>query len=164
MRDKSRPRDIGLPILKRRTSSSEFHLTYWNLAVLLRFQVFFVYCNMLYFQQLILVAFPGFLLCSATKVLPRAQHAGAESEAFVEIHNVMLRAQIHPSVRNASSPRIWDQASSPARYASSESPLAAIKRTLLGARQSLTCDPGYGLCHSESLYLQTPEKPGARPH
>ena len=108
---------------------------------------------MLYFQQLILFTFSGFLLCSATKVLPRAQHAAAESEAFVEIHNVMLGAQIHPNVRKAAIPRIWDQASAPARYASSESPLAAIKRTLLGARQSLTCDPGYGLCQGESLYL-----------
>lgn len=111
---------------------------------------------MLYSQQLILSALPAFLFCSATKVLPRAQHAAAEPGALIEIRNVMLGAGIRPSPRNAPVPRTWDRGSVPIMNASSESPLAAIKRTLLNRRR-LTCDPGYGLCSGGSLYLQPRE-------
>ena len=111
---------------------------------------------MLYFQQLILSALPAFLFCSATNVLPRAQHAAAEPGALIEIRNVMLGAGNRPSPRNAPIPRSWDRRSVPIRDASSESPLAAIKKTLLHRRQ-LTCDPGYGLCNGGSLYLQSKE-------
>lgn len=86
------------------------------------------------------------------KVLPRAQHAAAGSEAFVEIQDVMLGARNIPRARNAAIARRWDETSVPSRDASSESPLALVKRMLLGKRQ-LTCDPGYGLCNCESLNL-----------
>ena len=95
---------------------------------------------MLYLQQLILFAFSLLLLCSATKHRQRAQHTAAESEGFL----------------NAPIPRMWDESSPPVSDTSSESPLAAIKRTLLGARQS-SCDPGYALCDGESLYSQPAE-------
>ena len=109
---------------------------------------------MIYFQPLILSAFLPFLLCSTTKILPRAQRAAIESEeAFLEIDNGILRAREYPHPRSVSIPRRWDEFSVPAREGSSESPLAAIKRTLLGTRQS-SCDSGYALCHSESLYSQ----------
>ena len=111
---------------------------------------------MLYPQQLILSALPAFLFCSATKVLPRAQHAAAEPGALIEIRNVMLGAGIRPNPRNAPIARSWDRGSVPIMDASSESPLAAIKKTLLNRRQ-LTCDPGYGLCNGGSLYLQSIE-------
>lgn len=89
---------------------------------------------MLYFQQLILFAFSALLFCSATKVLPRAQHAAAEPGALIEIRNVMLGAGIQPNPRNAPVPRNWDRGSVPVMDASSESPLAAFKRTLLRKR------------------------------
>ena len=111
---------------------------------------------MLYSQQLILSALPAFLFCSATKVLPRAQHAAAEPGALIEIRNVMLEAGIRSSPRNAPIPRSRDRRSVPIRDASSESPLVAIKKTLLHRRQ-LTCDAGYGLCSGGSLYLQSRE-------
>ena len=111
---------------------------------------------MLYSQQLILSAFPAFLFCSATKVLPRAQHAAAEPGALFEIRNVMLGAEIRPGPRNAPIPRSWDRRSVPIRDASSESPLVAIKNILLNRRQ-FTCDSGYGLCNGGSLYLQSRE-------
>ena len=111
---------------------------------------------MLYPQQLILSALPAFLFCSATKVLPRAQHAAAEPGALIEIRNVMLGADIRPNPRNAPIARSWDRGSAPIIDASSEAPLVAIKKTLLNRRQ-LTCDPGYGLCNGGSLYLQSRE-------
>ena len=111
---------------------------------------------MLYSQQLILSALSAFLVCSATKVLPRAQHAAAEPGALIEIRNVMLGAETRPSHRNAPIPRSWERRSVPIRDASSESPLAAIKNTLLDRRQ-LTCDAGYGLCGGGSLHLQSRE-------
>ena len=111
---------------------------------------------MLYIQQLILSAFPAFLLCSATKVLPGAQHTAAQSEALLQIHNGILRARSYSHARNAPIPRKWDESSIPVSGASSESPLAAIKRELLGTRQA-SCDPGYALCDGKSLYSQ-PEK------
>lgn len=86
---------------------------------------------MLHLQRLILLACPALLLCSAEKVLPRAPHAATESEAFIEIRNVMLRARTH-------------EARAPIRDPSSESPV------LLGTRQ-LTCDVGLALCDGESL-------------
>ena len=112
---------------------------------------------MLYFQQLLLFAFPAYLSCSATIVLPRAQHAAAESEAFFEIHNVMLRAQNRPSARDAPIPRRYGEAVAPIRDTSSESPLAAIKRTLLGTRQR-SCDLGYGLCRGGFPSIFSPPK------
>lgn len=87
---------------------------------------------MLYLPQLMLFALPALLSCSANKVPPRAQHAATESEAFIEIRNVMLRARTHDV-----SARIRDP--------SSESPV------LLGTRQ-LSCDTGFALCESASLY------------
>ena len=110
---------------------------------------------MLYSQQLILSALSA-LLCSATKVLPRAQHAAAEPGALIEIRNVMLGAGIRPSPMNAPISRGWDRRTVPIRDTSSESPLVAIKKTLLNRRQ-LTCDTGYGLCSGGSLYLQSRE-------
>ena len=111
---------------------------------------------MLYSQPLFLCALPAFLFCSATQVLPHAQHAAAEPGALIEIRNVMLGAAIHPSPRGAPIPRSWDRRSVPIRDASSESPLVAIKKTLLN-RRYLTCDPGYGLCGGGSPYLQSRE-------
>ena len=103
---------------------------------------------MLYLELLLLCAFSPFLLCSSAKVKPRAQQAAAGSEAFWEIHNVMLRAQTYPGARNAQIARPRNEASVPAGGAISESPFAAIKRTLLGTR-GFYCDPGYGLCSCE---------------
>ena len=105
---------------------------------------------MLYLQHLILFALPAFLLCSATRVLPRAQHAAAESEALIEIRSVMLGARTHLGARNAPIHRRWLQGSAPVRDATNESP------SILDTRQ-FTCDPGYGICDCECLCLQPPE-------
>ena len=99
---------------------------------------------MLYLQQLILFAFPAFLASSATKVLPRAAHAAVESEALVEIRNVMVRARNHAGARHAPIHRRWHEASTPVRDARNDVP------ALLGARQTFTCDAGYSECSRES--------------
>ena len=119
---------------------------------------------MLYPQQLILsAALPAFLFCSATEVLPRAQHAAAESGALIEIRNVMLGAGNRPSPMNAPISRNWDRRTVPIRDTSSEPPLVAIKKTLLN-RRYLTCDPGYGLCTGGSPLLAIQRKPATRPY
>ena len=104
-------------------------------------------------HSVILFALLFSILGSATKVLPRAYHADPEPEALVEIRNVMLKSRSLTGPRNAPIARRWHGSSQPQEE--SNSPLAAVKRTLLGMRQ-LTCDPGYGLCDRESFPLQSP--------
>ena len=110
---------------------------------------------MLYVQHLTLFALPAFLFSSATKVLPRAQHAADEPGAVVEIRNVMLGAGVRPNPQNAPIPRRWG-ARAPISGGSSESPGAAIKKMLLH-RRAFTCDPGYALCSGGFFDLQPTE-------
>jgi hypothetical protein len=85
---------------------------------------------------------------AATKVLPRAAHPDIQTPAFVEFHNVIVNPRrdlnigtvVHPRL-NVPAPPVQKRLSSP------ESSAAAVKRTLLGARQS--CDAGYGYCYSQ---------------
>ena len=96
-------------------------------------------------------------ICSATRFIPRLNHVAPRSEAFMEIHNVMIKPRHDYDARSVLIPREWDSDSlSPAE---SQSPFAAVKRTLLG-RQSLTCDPGYALCEGEICNMTFKEQSG----
>ena len=110
---------------------------------------------MLCLDSLLLVA-TFFLLpvswASAPKVLPRALH-DEQRPAFVELHNVIVKARKNPAIR----PRLHMPAKAlQERAQQQESAAVAVKRALLGSRQ--TCDAGYGYCYGEHippLYLQS---------
>lgn len=100
-----------------------------------------------HFQPVILcVALCFWFLCSATNILPRAEHLPVESEALIELRTVMLKSRSEPYAREEPIARKSNQNSKPAQ---SDSKLAAVKRKLLG-RQYYTCDAGYGLCYGAS--------------
>ena len=103
---------------------------------------------LIYFMFLAIVA-----LTDGSNILPRAPHPDIRSPAFVELHNVILKARSDIKPRG-----IHDRLHIPAhnvrkRMQSQESAAAAVKRTLLGARQS--CDAGYGYCYGPSLHPGT---------
>ena len=83
----------------------------------------------------------------------RVQQETVRSTAFLEIHNAMLKAQEVRIIEAAFILR--SQGIDSILQTESVSPLAAVKRKLLG-RQSLTCDPGYALCPSESRMIMQP--------
>ena len=83
------------------------------------------------------------LICLAAEDPARLERDAAWSKAYLEIRNVMLQPRgAQPGVPGLI-PRTWDESSR--AQSESESPLAKVKRALLG-RQSFTCDPGYSLC------------------
>ena len=91
----------------------------------------------------VLIFYTCIICCSATKAFQR------RSQAFQEIHDVMVQPRDGVNFPQALIPRTWDS--------ESESPQAKVKRSLLGIRQSLTCDPGYSLCQGKyfgSEYLR----------
>lgn len=89
-------------------------------------------------------------LVNATNVLPPAPHHEIRTPTFVELHDVILKARSDINPRG-----IHDRLNIPAnpvqkQIQSPDSSGAAVKRLLLGARQS--CDAGYGYCYSPSSY------------
>ncbi|KAL8643939.1 MAG: hypothetical protein Q9210_007493 [Variospora velana] len=94
-----------------------------------------------------LVAFALLLIpsfSSATRFLPRGQYADTPSKAFQELRDVM----VHPRNRYPVElpPRLYFPAKKPMPRASNpQDSAAAVKRTLLGKRQ--TCSAGYGYCY-----------------
>lgn len=87
-------------------------------------------------------------------LLSFGHYAAARTEAFREIHNIMIKPRHDRSLGTVLIPRNWDVDSVAA--IESPSPLAVVKRILLG-RQGSTCDPGYSLCRGlrSRLKLQT---------
>lgn len=85
------------------------------------------------------------LLCSATKILPRAPHAAVQLPAFVDLHNVMIKPRSDFEPRMVPLPRTKYAAQPLGKWLGANSSPAKVKRTILGARQ-VTCDAGYALC------------------
>ena len=83
-------------------------------------------------------------LVATQKILPRAPHAPAKPAALVELHNVIVSARngnvhLYPRTRRSAQP--------PHAHAQSpKSSAAAVKKRLLGIRQS--CPAGTGYCYS----------------
>ena len=94
-----------------------------------------------------LFLFP-FALChvaSAEKPLPRGNHKQTQPRALAELHNVILKGRADHSSLISLRPRMSiDAQPLEPRAHTAQSSAAAVKRTLLGARQ--TCQPGYGYC------------------
>ena len=82
--------------------------------------------------------------CRPTRVLPRGQHAGAPSEAYRQLHNVIVQSRGEYTGELAPRLNIPAKKQHPRAEAPHSSP-AAAKRALLGVRQ--TCDAGYGYCY-----------------
>jgi hypothetical protein len=85
------------------------------------------------------------LLCSATKILPRAPHAAVQLPASVDLHNVMIKPRSDFEPRMVPLPRTRYAAQPLGERLGANSSPAKVKRTMLGARQG-TCDAGYALC------------------
>ena len=84
-----------------------------------------------------------------TNVVPHAAHSARQSPAYVELHNAILNARtdirpqgIHNRLEIPAHP-LHERIDTP------ESAAAAVKRTLLGIRQS--CTAGYGHCYCTSF-------------
>ncbi|KAI4127451.1 MAG: hypothetical protein LQ341_006789, partial [Variospora aurantia] len=84
----------------------------------------------------------------ATRILPRGQYADTPSKAFQELRDVMVHPRSQYPVELP--PRLYFPAKKPVPRASNpQDSAAAVKRTLLGKRQ--TCSAGYGYCYQSGV-------------
>lgn len=92
--------------------------------------------------QILIVELLVLPLCAPTKVLPRGRYGEVLSPAALELRGIMepqsstFKGELPPRQFVSVTPRT----------ARSDSAAAAVKRTLLGPRQS--CNVGYGYCYS----------------